>query len=282
MAIGTTWSTWIPSQRTIWSTLRRFGLLEGATRNPESSPLWLDSGESVNRGHFVVGRSFHPSKDDVHFWKQLKVCLNRSIPQCSWVLTAAHCVFGKSPRSLEMMLGDNDVKKKDSGERRVAACKIVNHPYYSSTRTAHDIALIKLCKQARISPVIDVIGLSGAHTDLSNVSNVTVAGWGKTQEDGRVSRKGMPTSHIWVNVWNYSKSWNWSNMLRSAKQIHKYSRQTREKSEWKTRGAQPSSRVFHEDFSRVWSEYYVFRWAELSILPLFLVFWSPQPLNIHP
>ena len=26
----------------------------------------------------------------------------------------------------------------------------------------------------------------------------------------------------------------------------------------------------------------IFCWAELSILPLFLVFWSPQPLNIHP
>lgn len=87
------------------------------------------------------------------------------------------------------MLGDNDVKKRDSGERRVAACKIVSHPYYSSTRTAHDIALIKLCKQARISPVIDVIGLAGSHTDMSDVSNVTVAGWGKTQEDGRVSRE---------------------------------------------------------------------------------------------
>merc|ERR1711971_450283 len=111
-----------------------------------------------------------------------------SLISSNWILTAAHCVFGKSARGLELMLGDNDVKKRDSGERRVAACKIVSHPYYSSTRTAHDIALIKLCKQARISPVIDVIGLAGPHTDMSDVSNVTVAGWGKTQEDGRVSR----------------------------------------------------------------------------------------------
>ena len=51
---------------------------------------------------------------------------------------------------------------------------------------------------------------------------------------------------------------NWSNMQRSAKQIHKYSRQTREKSEWKTRGG-AAPRGFHEDFSLVWSEYYVFR-----------------------
>ena len=32
-----------------------------------------------------------------------------------------------------------------------------------------------------------------------------------------------------------SISRNWSNMQRSANQIHKYSRQTREKSDWKTR-----------------------------------------------
>ena len=51
--------------------------------------------------------------------------------------------------------------------------------------------------------------------------------------------------------------------------IDKYSRQTREKSSWKP------PRVFHEDFSWVWSEYLRIRWAKLSILSLFHVFWSP-------
>ena len=57
-------------------------------------------------------------------------------------MTAAHCVYGKPPRSLEVKLGDNDVTTRESGEKRVAACKIVNHPYYSRTRYATQYTLL--------------------------------------------------------------------------------------------------------------------------------------------
>ena len=50
----------------------------------------------------------------------------------------------------------------------------------------------------------------------------------------------------------------------------------------KPEGAQPprgfSTRIFLSFVVNIMC----FCWAELSILPLFLVFWSPQPLNIHP
>ena len=59
----------------------------------------------------------------------------------------------------------------------------------------------------------------------------------------------------------------WGNMLWSAKQYWQIFTDKRER--------KPS--VFHEVFSRVWSEYLKFCWAKLSILPLFLFFWSPQP-----
>ena len=62
-------------------------------------------------------------------------------------------------------------------------------------------------------------------------------------------------------------------MLRYEKQIHKYSQQMREKSEWF------STRICLELGVNIMCS------AEQSssrILPLFLVYWSPQPLNIHP
>ena len=80
--------------------------------------------------------------------------------------------------------------KVDSGEKRISACKIKSHPRYSSTRTSNDIALIKLCEEAgtESSEVIDTIGLPKPHLDLSSIDDVTVAGWGRTWEDGRTSR----------------------------------------------------------------------------------------------
>ena len=66
-------------------------------------------------------------------------------------------------------------------------------------------------------------------------------------------------------------------MLWSAKRYWQIFTDKREKKpSEKHKVAKPPS-VFHEVFSRVWSEYLKFCWAKLSILPLFLVFWSPQP-----
>ena len=65
------------------------------------------------------------------------------------------------------------------------------NPVYLPPRTLHDIALIKLCKHAEFSPVIDTIGLPRPNTDLSTIENVTVAGWGRTKEKGRVSRNAL-------------------------------------------------------------------------------------------
>ena len=69
----------------------------------------------------------------------------------------------------------------------------------------------------------------------------------------------------------------WGNMLWSAKRYWQIFTDKREKKpSEKHEVAKPPS-VFHEVFSRVWSEYLKFCWAKLSILPLFLDFWSPQP-----
>ena len=55
-------------------------------------------------------------------------------------------------------------------------------------RTSNDIALIKLCEEAGSSSVIAPIGLPEPHLNLSNIDDVTVAGWGTTEECGSVSR----------------------------------------------------------------------------------------------
>ena len=41
-------------------------------------------------------------------------------------------------------------------------------------------------------------------------------------------------------------------------------------------------RVFHKDFLKLGGNSMCFCWGELNILSLFLILWSPQPLNIYP
>ena len=63
-------------------------------------------------------------------------CLSCHFLEYRWVVTAAHCVSGKSANKLDLVLGNHDVTKEDSGEKRIPACKIKNHPRYSRARVA--------------------------------------------------------------------------------------------------------------------------------------------------
>ena len=52
-----------------------------------------------------------------------------------WVLTAAHCVDGKAPRDIEVLVGTHDL---DKGGRRIKVRRIQVHERYSDTPAGND------------------------------------------------------------------------------------------------------------------------------------------------
>ena len=108
---------------------------------------------------------------------------------CRWILTAAHCVLGREWNELKVILGDYDVSKKERQEITINVCgKIVHHDYKSNGPTLNDIALLRLCKNVRLTAAIQPITLAYKDMDLRPLSKVTVAGWGRVKFQGNVAR----------------------------------------------------------------------------------------------
>ncbi|HHB75104.1 MAG TPA: serine protease, partial [Desulfobulbus sp.] len=95
----------------------------------------------------------------------------------SWVLTAAHCVSGKTTGEIEVAVGIYDLSS--FGGSRIDVQSIHMHPDYSTTTLTNDIALIEL-KQSSDQPVITLYsGRSRDDTpaDLMGITT-TALGWG--------------------------------------------------------------------------------------------------------
>ena len=87
---------------------------------------------------------------------------SRTIHICSrHVVTAAHCLTGRSPPSLGVALGYTDLAREEEEGRVLGVLEMVQHPAYEGEQTNHqaDLAVLTLDQEvdlslsARIKPV---------------------------------------------------------------------------------------------------------------------------------
>lgn len=107
-----------------------------------------------------------------------------------YVLTSAHCVTGKAPTSLKVLLGDLDYKS--GSDSQYAALYPVEgymvHPNFNAKTNLNDIALIKLRRSAVLNYAVRPIQLdpaAGSHAG----ETVEALGWGSTSYGGPVSSR---------------------------------------------------------------------------------------------
>ncbi|MCP4404574.1 MAG: serine protease [bacterium] len=92
-----------------------------------------------------------------------------------WVLTAAHCIVGKRPSTLDVVLGTNDLRRP---KERIKVSKIIKHPYYNARTSNHDIALLKLAKASK-----QTVAYYKAGTYFIQAGRrAKVAGWGNMKK----------------------------------------------------------------------------------------------------
>ena len=104
------------------------------------------------------------------------------------MVTAAHCVYGKTPPQVDVVAGVYDLWDPDSGYQRRDVSQIITHPSYDNITLNFDIALLKL-----VSPIIiggsgetktAIIPLVSPSTGNLAGSNSWVTGWGSLSSGG--------------------------------------------------------------------------------------------------
>ena len=100
-----------------------------------------------------------------------------------WILTAAHCMPGQTPSSLDVVVGVNDLRTATPAQR-LAVSQIIVHPQYyeaSHGEPMNDVALLKLAQPLNGVPTLPLVN----DPDLIALGNRARAlGWGTTSEGG--------------------------------------------------------------------------------------------------
>uniref|UniRef100_A0A482Z7J7 limulus clotting factor C n=1 Tax=Hickmania troglodytes TaxID=489260 RepID=A0A482Z7J7_9ARAC len=101
------------------------------------------------------------------------------------ILTAAHCVHGKSPWDLSLNVGDYDIATRNETPnvfREVTA--FVKHPDYAAAAFRNDIAVVQMDRPVDWNSGIKAASIAGRDVPLSPGTKVTVYGWGRLQYGG--------------------------------------------------------------------------------------------------
>ncbi|XP_053964168.1 trypsin alpha-like [Anastrepha ludens] len=115
-----------------------------------------------------------------------------SIISSTWVMTAAHCVYGDLNKSYAVRAGSTSFKR--GGQLRKVNRIIYNSGYNAKT-TANDIALLRTAGQFNFGSKVQAVGLP---TSDLEPRKYLVSGWGSVSEN-----KTHPTKHLrGVNVYN--------------------------------------------------------------------------------
>ncbi|KAK6191996.1 hypothetical protein SNE40_003553 [Patella caerulea] len=121
------------------------------------------------------------------------------------VLTAAHCVDGRSASQFRVVLGEHRLSNTDGTEQYFNLASLVMHPSYNGNNNndgfAHDFAVLRLSGSANTgSSAVSIIGMANSGDDFTN-QQCTISGWGRTVGGG-----SLPNTLQWVNMQQISNA----------------------------------------------------------------------------
>jgi len=103
-----------------------------------------------------------------------------------WVVTAAHCVYGKEwyPRRFTVRVGEHDWYQRTGSEVDIQVARVVRHPSYNPRTFENDVALFKLSRPAQYNRYVQPVCLPSS--EVAPGSTCVLTGWGKIRHPGQM------------------------------------------------------------------------------------------------
>jgi secreted trypsin-like serine protease len=101
-----------------------------------------------------------------------------SIIDDDWVVTAAHCVAGKTAADFTVRAGLHRRTAPDGNVQVRTVSRIVSHPSYNPSTIENDVALLQLASPLTYTPRVQPIALRTTGSAVGTVA--PVSGWGQT------------------------------------------------------------------------------------------------------
>jgi len=152
---------------------------------------FIKTGDRIVGGRLAVRGEFpyQASIQRVSFLgRRTHYCGGALVGQC--ILTAAHCLEGRSQREVVVRLGSITLKS-DQLAKEYRAEKLITHPTYDSKTIVNDIGVLKLKTKVDISTGVREVPLPEFKSDISSDTHCIVSGWGSQSEGGSASRDLM-------------------------------------------------------------------------------------------
>ncbi|XP_065067993.1 uncharacterized protein LOC135693432 isoform X3 [Rhopilema esculentum] len=125
-------------------------------------------------------------------WQILMLFMNS--PMCggalvapNWVVTAAHCVSGKSAMRFKIRVGEHKFTVSSEGKHQdIQVQKVIPHPQYSRQTLNNDIALMKLSLPVTFGKYVKPVCLPDHDQEVPIGTKCFITGWGKIKHPGRM------------------------------------------------------------------------------------------------
>ncbi|XP_066304145.1 trypsin-like isoform X2 [Branchiostoma lanceolatum] len=99
-----------------------------------------------------------------------------------WIVSAAHCFFGRNLALFEAVLGEHSIQTEESYEQRIELAEVIFHDDYDPKTKRNDIALLRLAEPARLNQRVSPACLPEEDVNVGSGSTCVVTGWGDTEE----------------------------------------------------------------------------------------------------
>ena len=102
-----------------------------------------------------------------------------------YLVTAAHCLIGMRPDQIKIVLGAHALNRVRD-YMTLDTDRVITHPLYDRTSQKNDISILKLRQPIQFNEKVRPVCLPSAGSEIFP-NDLTLAGWGRTQEGGSMS-----------------------------------------------------------------------------------------------